>query len=108
MKKVKKIKGFVMNKKTGHASYAFNQNDVNVDSLGFTHNKDDIASKEKLKHNINPNDSSDCYVKTKVEKQKYNTYRKKQDYDNYRIHKDDKELINKIILQDKKINKKRR
>lgn len=106
LKKVKKVKGFVMNRKTGHTSYAFNQKDTTVKSLGFTHNKNDIAIKQKLRHNINPFDISDCYVKTKIEKQKFNTYRRKQEYDKYRIHNDDKNLINKIILQDK--NKKRR
>ena len=44
-KKVKKIKGFVMNRKTGHTSYAFRQEFGNVNSLGFTHNKNDFAEK---------------------------------------------------------------
>lgn len=101
-KKVKKIKGFVMNRKTGHASYAFNQKDVIVNSLGFTHNKNDFAEKEKLKHNINPIDSSDCYVKTKIEKQKYNTYREKPEYKDYRIHKEDRDLITRLINGNKK------
>ena len=101
-KKVKKVKGFVMNRKTGHASYAFRQKFDMVDSIGFTHNKDDIADKEKLKHNINPKDNRDCYVKTKVEKQRYNTYRKKPEYSGYRIHPEDAETVKIIIQNDKK------
>lgn len=109
MKKVKKIKGFVMNKKTGHASYAFKQDKTMVDSIGFTHNENDCAEKKQLKHNINPKDTSDCYAKTKVEKQKYNTYREKESYKDYRIHKEDKPIINSIIGKPElKKNKKRR
>lgn len=109
-KQVKKVKGFVMNRKTGHTSYAYKQKGVSVKSVGFTHNKNDKAEKEKLKHNINPKDDSDCYVKIKVEKQKYNTYRKKKDYKDYRLHKDDKPKIDRIIKADEKAekNKKRR
>ena len=105
MKKYKKINGFVMNRKTGHTSYAYGQKNDMVNSLGFTHNKDDKASKVRLKHNINPNDSNDCYVKTQVERQRYNTYRNKPDYKNYRIHKEDNYLISTIIQNN---NKKRR
>ena len=109
-KQVKKVKGFVMNRKTGHTSYAYKQKGVSVKSIGFTHNKNDKAEKAKLKHNINPKDDTDCYVKIKVEKQKYNTYRKKQDYKDYRLHKDDKPKIDRIIMADEKAekNKKRR
>lgn len=100
--KVKIIKGFVMNRKTGHVSYAYSQNKVDVKSIGFTHNKFDKAPKRKLEHNIDPNDKSKCYVKTKVENYKYNDYRYKPEYKDYRIHDKDKPLINGII------NKKRR
>lgn len=102
MKKVKKVKGFVMNKKTGHTSYAYWQYNKDVHSLGFTHNKDDIADKEKLKHNIDPLDGSNCYVKTRIEKQKYNTYRSKSEYSRYRIHDDDKDKIQQLISGHKK------
>ena len=104
-KKVKQVRGFVMNRKTGHISYAFRQHYDNVDSIGFTHNFEDRAEKIKLKHNIDPNDKRDCYVKTKVEKQRYNTYRKKKEYANNRIHSEDKSIIDYIITND---NKKRR
>ena len=57
-----------------------------------------------MKHNINPIDSSDCYVKTKIERQKYNTYREKPEYKDYRIHQEDRDLITRLI----KGNKKRR
>lgn len=93
----KQIRGFVMNRKSGHTSYAFRQSSKNVQSLGFTHNKDDKADKQKLKHNIDPNDTSDCYVKTKIEHQKYNDYRYAQKYKNYRIHPDDKAKVYYII-----------
>lgn len=107
MKKFERIKGFVLNKKTGHPSYAYWQNQKRVKSLGFTHNKNDIADKQKLKYNINSSDISDCYVKTNVEKQRYNDYRYKNNYGGYRIHKDDKQLIRNIIDNDKCVNKKR-
>ena len=91
-----------MNRKTGHASYAYKQSYDMVNSVGFTHNCEDRAEKIKLKHNINPNDKNDCYVKTKVEKQRYNTYRKKKEYVNYRIHDEDKVFVNYIISKNKK------
>ena len=93
-----------MNRKTGHASYAFKQNFDIVDSFGFTHNINDIAPKEQLKHNINPKDTRPCYVKTKIERQRYDTYREKQEYKDYRIHKEDRPLLSKLV----KSNKKRR
>lgn len=47
--------------------------------------------------NINPNKPNDlCFVKRKVEKYKANNYKTKKEYKNYRIHPDDKKLINKI------------
>ena len=91
-----------MNRKTGHTSYAFKQSYDMVDSLGFTHNKNDFAKKQKLNYNINPKDNTDCYVKTKVERQKYNTYRKKEEYKNYRIHKKDESIISTLIKSNKK------
>ncbi|MBQ3214183.1 MAG: hypothetical protein IJB10_04185 [Clostridia bacterium] len=102
MKKIKKIKGFVMNRTTGHASYAYKQKKTMVSSLGFTHNKFDKSEKRILHKNIDPYDNTDCYVKLKIEKQPYNKYRYKSDYSNYRFHEKDKPLINSII------NKKRR
>lgn len=104
-KQNKQVKGFVMNRRTGHVSYAYWQKDKNVHSLGFTHNSKDRAEKKKLSHNVDPRDTRDCYVKTKVENQKYNTYRNKSDYKNYRIHHKDKSIIDYIITND---NKKRR
>ena len=97
MKRIKRINGFVMNKITGHASYAFKQMGKMVNSIGFTHNKNDIAEKKKLKYNINPKDSASCFVKTKVEEQKYNTYRISHKYEEFRIHESDKKLIDSII-----------
>lgn len=107
MKKVKKIKGFVLNRKTGHPSYAYQQKFDKVKSIGFTHSKNDIADKKRLNYNINPNDNDSCYVKTNVEKQRYNDYRYKKDYSGYRIHKDDKQTIQNIIAKDKFRHKKR-
>lgn len=109
MKKFKKVKGFNMNKKTGHVSYAYWQKNKNVRSLGFTHNLNDKSEKEHLVHNIDPDDCSACFVKTKIEKQKSNDYRQKSKYKNFRIHDDDKPLIRRIISSDKtNVNKKRR
>ncbi len=104
-KKIKQIRGFVMNKQTGHVSYAYRQRKAYVKSLGFTHNSKDKAEKKKLHYNIDPNDKRDCYVKTKVENQKYNTYRSKTEYKKHRIHSKDKSIIDYIISND---NKKRR
>ena len=82
-----------MNRKTGHVSYVFKQHDKDINSLGFTHNKNDKANKQLLIHNINPRDDSPCFVKTKVEKQKFNDYRYSDKYKDYRIHNDDKQLF---------------
>ena len=101
-KKVKKVKGFQMNRKTGHVSFIINQNKENVRSLGFTHNKMDRSEKIQLKHNINPNDKEKCYVKTRIELQKYKHYRNKKEYGNYRIHDEDQTIVVKIINDNKK------
>ena len=93
-----------MNRKTGHPSYSFSQNYDQVNSIGFTHNKEDIADKIKLKHNIDPKDKRDCFAKTVIEVQKSNTYRQTSSTKSMRIHKDDKTVIAQII----KTNKKRR
>lgn len=103
-KKVKKVKGFQMNRKTGHPSYAFYQKDTNVHSIGFTHNRDDRASKVELKHNIDPNDARECFAKTVVEIQKNTTYRRTQNTEEMRIHEEDRGIIAEIV----KTNKKRR
>ena len=103
MRKFKQVKGFNMNKKTGHVSYAYRQNKDMVSSLGFTHNPDEKYSKKsKLKYNINPYDNSPCYVKTKVEVQHFNKYKYKPEYSNYRFHDEDKPLISKLIKRNKK------
>ena len=107
MKKAKKIKGFVMNRVTGHTSYAYWQHDKDVHSVGFTHNRFDRARKRKMQYNINPKDGSPCYVKTDIEKQKYNTYREKPEYKNYRIHDKDRRLVNSIISKNSKHKKRR-
>lgn len=97
-KRHKRLKrGFYKNKLTGHPSYVFKQNNKNVSSLGFTHNKFDFADKEQLKHNINTNDNSPCFVLTKIQRQKDNTYKQKEEYSKYRIHNKDKAIIDKII-----------
>ena len=108
MREYKRVRGFVVNKRSGHPSYAYWQKDNKVNSVGFTHNKYDIADKQKLKHNIDPKDTSDCYVKTKIEKQRYNDYRYNSNYAGYRIHKDDRQTIQNIVANDKSRNKKRR
>lgn len=87
-----------MNKKTGHISWAFWQKDKNVMSVGFTHNKfEKYEKKTKLKHNINPKDKTACYVKHTIEKHKWNDYKKKPEYKDYRIHTEDKPTIDAII-----------
>ena len=109
-KKTNKITGtFKTNRITGHVSKPIWQKDKNVKSIGFTHNENDRAEKVKLKHNIDPKDTRDCYAKTKVENQKSNTYRDNPKYKDYRIHPEDRPTIDKIIASDKaKTNKKRK
>lgn len=101
-KKVKIVKGFYMNKKTGHPSYAFSQRRKRIESVGFTHNKNDVAKKVKLKHNIDKSDRADCYVKTVIEVQQSNEYRRTSKTDKLRIHKEDEPIILKIIKNNKK------
>lgn len=104
MKKIKRVKGFVMNKTTGHLSYAYTQQKKYVKSIGFTGNKNDFANKVKLKHNVDPASSRDCYVKTDIEYQKYNKYHRNPKYDKYRFHNADKPTINSIIEKNEKKN----
>ena len=106
-KPIIKVKGFNLNKKTGHVSFAFWQKDRNVMSIGFTHNeKEKYGSKTKLNHNINPNDKRACYAKNKIEKQKDLDYKKKSEYSNFRIHKEDQSKINLIIKNGTKKDRK--
>ena len=92
-----------MNKKTGHVSLAFEQKGDNVKSLGFTHDdKEKHGKVSKLDYNIDPKDSSPCYVKHKIEKYKSNDYRAKEKYKNHRIHDFDKPKINALIEKSKK------
>lgn len=109
MKKIKRVKGFVLNRKTGHPSYAYEQKYDKVNSVGFTHNKNDTSDVHRLNYNINPKDDSPCYVKTKIEKLRYNDYRYKKDYGGYRIHQSDSRFITGIISKDitSRSNKKR-
>ncbi len=101
MKQYKRVRGFVRNKTTGHVSFAFWQKDNKVNSVGFTHNADDKAEKRRLSHNIDPEDNSPCFVKTKVEKQQYTKYRYDKKYRSYRLHNDDKKVIASIVARDK-------
>ena len=106
-KPIQKIKGFTLNRKTGHVSWAFWQKDKNVMSLGFTHNSGQkYEKKTKLKHNINQKDKTPCYVKHTIEEHKFNNYKKKPEYLSYRIHTEDKPTIDAIIKNGLK-NKKR-
>lgn len=106
-RKYKKVKGFNMNKKTGHTSYAYKQHGEWVSSLGFTHDsKETYGTKSKLKYNIDPLDTRDCYVKNESEYFKSKYYKSKPKYSNYRFHSSDKFLIDDIIRKNK--NKKRR
>lgn len=61
--------------------------------LSFTHssNKNNV----KLKHNIDPNDNSDCYVSKKILSDKRGKFGSKE-FKDLRIDKEDKALINFI------------
>ena len=107
--KFKPVKGFNRNKKTGHVSYAYYQKGNNVKSLGFTHNDDKRYGKlSKLKRNIDPTDTEDCYVKHNIENYKSNFYKYDTRYKDYRIHKLDKPLIDSIIKNNSFKKKKKR
>lgn len=104
-KKVKKVKLNIIqqNKKTGHPSLPFSQVKDKVKAIGFTHNNDEThGKKEKLTHNINPKDKGECYVKVTIEKQKSKDYEERAKYKDYRVHEDDKPIINRIIRKNKK------
>ena len=102
-KKIPKVQGFKMNRKTGHVSYAFWQKDKSVKSIGFTHdNRERYEKKILIPHGIDPKDKEQCYAKNKVENYKYNDYRDKPEYKRFRIHKDDEKIISFIIQGDKK------
>lgn len=104
-KKLKKVRlnKIQQNKRTGHPSLPFSQNKDNVKSIGFTHDKDEShGKKEKLTHNINPKDSEECYVKVTIEKQKSKDYEERAKYKDFRVHEEDKPIINRIIRKNKK------
>lgn len=97
LKKIPKVRGFKMNKKTGHVSLAYKQKKETVYSIGFSHKKNKKSGKMSKIKSIDPSKPDDpCFVKHKVEKYKYNNYRTKSEYKRYRIHQDDKNLIQKI------------
>ncbi len=106
--KYKKVSGFVMNKKTGHPSYAYRQNRNIVSSLGFTHNENDIAPKKKLHKNIDPYDDRDCYVKYRAEYYKSNFYKQSSKYKDYKFYEKDKPFIDGLIKSNSYKNKKKR
>ena len=92
-----------MNKKTGHISYGYEQNKNKVSAIGLSHKKNEKYGKmSKLKHNVNPNDLRDCYVKHKCEIYASNCYKKKPEYENYSFHEDDKPFIRWLIKKNKK------
>ena len=104
-KKNKKVKLRVIqqNKVTGHPSYPFSESNNTVKAVGFTHDdKEEYGGKEKLMHNINPKDTSDCYVKLKVESFNSKFYEERTKYKDYRIHQEDQPTINRIIRKSKK------
>ena len=104
-KKNKKVKLRVIqqNKVTGHPSYPFVQTNNIVKAVGFTHDpKEEHGKKEKLIHNINPKDTSDCYVKLDIETFNAKFYEERAKYKNYIIHQDDQPLVNRIIRKNKK------
>lgn len=47
-------------------------------------------------------DPTDCYGKTQIKKQKHNEYKRKLEYKDYRIHKEDKPFISLLISRNKK------
>lgn len=105
-KKTKNIKGFVMNKKSGHPSYAYYQKNKIVSAIGFTDSENYNKPKTKLDYNINPASKKTCYAKNMIENEHCNTYKYKPEYREYRIHEKDIDKIEHIKRLDK--TKKRR
>lgn len=101
-RKIKSVKGFVMNRKSGHPSLAYHQRGEQVKSIGFTHNEKDKEEKIPLSENINPKDKRKCYVKIKIERQRSKDYRIVKAYSEYRVAKQDKHIIEFIIKQKKR------
>lgn len=100
-------KKIYMNTKTGHPSRPFTQKGKKVKSVGFTSDeKETFVKKTKLKHNINPESNAPCFVKNAIENYNSFDYKETDKYRNFRVHKEDEAIINKIIKNN--INKKDR
>lgn len=108
----KKLKGFVMNKDTGHPSLPYYQNGDIVKAVDFSHNPNTkFDDRVELLHNIDPKDTeSKSYAKKRVSIKRSSRFREKKEYRDYRIHPDDKPTIDNIIQSNggKSINKKDR
>lgn len=95
-KHLKRGKFYLHNDKNkGHPAliYSANHKKNEYKAVQFTHH--DASDRTRLKHNIDPNDKRFSYVVNEpIVDKKYNFGSK--ELDRYRIHKDDKSLINKI------------
>ena len=81
--------------KVGHPVHVYKQKGRSYKYLTFTHKPEEGRESyyEKLNHNIDPSDSSDCYVSKAYGITNKNAFRDPDKY--YRIHEKDKEIVKK-------------
>lgn len=88
---------FKRNKKTGHPSLPIAKTRRMTDAIGFTHDDDETHTKKyKMKKNINPKENRQMFVKVSLERQKNSSYKDEPKYKDFRIAKEDREVIDKI------------
>ena len=80
--------------KVGHPVYMYGKRKGFYKYLTFTHTPKEPDLFEKLKHNIDPNETDkDTYVKKKFDVSRSDAFRKPDK--KYRIHEEDRETIKK-------------
>ena len=68
----------------------------------------DRKEREKLKHSIDPNSNNDQWLIRRPEAVGFDDMIHKYEYDNFRVHPDDEEIVIKYQKYDLKKNKKNR
>ena len=82
-------------RQVGHPVYVYGKRGKQRKYLTFTHKPEEGKEKdyEKLLHNIDPDDNTNCYVKKKYSFSHENSLRPPDK--KYRIHDEDKARVNK-------------
>ena len=92
-KSVNKFKKRKSTKTVGHPVWVYRKRGRAYKYLTFTHKPTNEADFEKLHYNIDPEDTSDCYVKKQYEVNDRDAFK---DADKkYRIHPKDKNTVKK-------------